>query len=242
MIETPEHRLPAAPSADHADQPAQSDQPPISAAPSFSAALRDGTAQDHSRSERSEFITQLLSGNRSRDDYIALVAQHYFIYAALERAAELLASEPVVTEFLSPELTRLPAIESDLAFLLGDAWRERIAPLESTRSYAARIRSVASDWPAGFVAHHYTRYLGDLSGGQIVRTLMQRSFGFEERGVGFYRFDGIAKPRAFRNTYHARLDAAPWSPEERRLVIDEARLAYRFNTEVFDELGAAPAV
>jgi len=208
----------------------------------FSQALRERTSTDHGSSEGAGFMQDLMSGRGTRDDYIALVAQHYFIYEALEEAAARLIDDEIAASFISPKLTRLPAITADLEFLLGDDWQDRIAPLPTTVRYVDRIRTVGATWPGGFVAHHYTRYLGDLSGGQIIRTLMQRQFGFETNGVGFYLFAEIAKPREFKDVYRAQLDAVGWTEEERERVIDEVILAYRFNTELFDDLAAAKAV
>lgn len=202
----------------------------------FSQALRERTRTDHSSSEGAGFMTELMTGRGTRDDYVALVEQHYFIYAALEAAAETMESDPVARSFIAGELTRLPALEQDLAFLLGDDWRERIEPLPTTRRYVGRIHEVCHTWAGGFIAHHYTRYLGDLSGGQIIRTLMQRQFGFETNGVGFYLFDQIAKPREFKDRYREQLDSAGWDADEQQRVIDEVVLAYRFNTELFDDL------
>ena len=202
----------------------------------FSQALRERTRGGHSESEGANFMDDLMKGKGSRDDYIALVAQHYFIYEALERAADAMKDDAVASAFISPQLTRLPALESDLAFLLGDDWRSQIAPLPTTVRYVDRINTVAATWSGGFIAHHYTRYLGDLSGGQIIRTLMQRQFGFETNGVGFYLFDEIAKPKEFKEHYRDQLDAVAWSDEERERVIDEVMIAYRFNTDLFSDL------
>ncbi len=187
------------------------------------------------------FMTDLMSGKGTRDDYLSLVAQHWFIYAALETAAEAMKDDPIAALFITPKLTRLPALEQDLRFLLGDDWRDRIRPLPTTERYVARIDEVAATWNGGFIAHHYTRYLGDLSGGQIIRTLMQRQFGFETNGVGFYLFDEIAKPKQFKEHYRTQLDAVGWDEAERDRVIDEVLVAYRFNTELFLDLAEAKA-
>jgi heme oxygenase len=207
----------------------------------FSQALRERTRGGHSASEGANFMDDLMTGKGSRDDYISLVAQHYFIYAALEAAAEKMKDDADAAAFITPQLTRLPALEADLRFLLGDDWRSMIAPLPTTTRYVDRIETVAATWSGGFIAHHYTRYLGDLSGGQIIRTLMQRQFGFETNGVGFYLFDQIAKPKEFKDVYRAQLDAVTWSEEERERVIDEVMVAYRFNTELFVDLADAKA-
>jgi len=208
----------------------------------FSQALRERTRGGHSASEGANFMDDLMKGNGSREDYIALVAQHYFIYEALEGAAQRFADDSDAAAFISPHLTRLPALRADLQFLIGDDWLSTIAPLPTTQRYTARINQIAAEgWAGGFIAHHYTRYLGDLSGGQIIRTLMQRQFGFETNGVGFYLFDEIAKPKEFKETYRDQLDAVAWSDDERERVIDEVMLAYTFNTDLFSDLAQAKA-
>ena len=207
----------------------------------FSAALRERSRPAHSSSEGAGFMSDLMQGEGTREDYIALVVQHWYMYDALERAAERMRHDPVAAVFISDRLTRLPALEADLEFLIGPDWRDRIAPLPTTRRYIDRIEEVGKTWPGGFVAHHYTRYLGDLSGGQFIGRLMARRFGFETNGVGFYVFDDIADPRAFKDVYREQLDAAPWDAAEQERVIDEVLLAYRFNTDVFADLAAAKA-
>ncbi len=202
----------------------------------FSTALRERSAQSHSQSETSGFMSELLKGEGSREDYIALVVQHYFIYEALEAAAERMRQDPVASVFITDKLTRLPALEADLEFLIGPDWRDQVTPLATTQRYVDRINQVGATWAGGFVAHHYTRYLGDLSGGLFIGKVMQRRFGFETNGVGFYLFDDIADPRAFKDVYREQLDAAPWDEAEQARVIDEVLLAYRFNTELFEEL------
>lgn len=208
----------------------------------FSQALRERTWTDHGDSEGADFMKDLMTGKGTRADYIALVAQHFFIYEALEAAAEQFIDDATAAPFITAQLTRLPAIEDDLEFLIGPGWRTLIAPLPTAARYAARINEIAAEgWAGGFVAHHYTRYLGDLSGGQVIRTLMQRQFGFETNGVGFYLFDQIARPKEFKQTYRDQLDAVSWSEAERERVIDEVVAAYRFNTELFVDLSAAKA-
>ncbi len=208
----------------------------------FSQALRERTWTNHGESEGADFMSDLMTGKGTRDDYIALVAQHYFIYCAIEAAAAQFANDPTAARFITPQLTRLPALESDLEFLLGDQWRENITPLPTTARYVSRIADVAAEgWVGGFIAHHYTRYLGDLSGGQVIRTLMQRQFGFDTNGVGFYLFDQIAKPKEFKDNYREQLDAVGWDSTESDRVIDEVVASYRFNTELFVDLSEAKA-
>ena len=208
---------------------------------SLTEALRDRARPRAESQDADEFMTALVTGRGCRDDYVALVAQHYFIYRAIEAATERMAADPVAARFISPRLTRLPAIEADLDFLVGPDWRDVVRPLASTAAYVERIERVASVWVGGFVAHHYTRYLGDLSGGRLLRTLLQRQFGFDTNGVGLYLFAEIAEPRRFCSTYREALDQVPWDDDERARVVAEVEHAYRLTTDVFAELARGRA-
>lgn len=205
----------------------------------FSAALRARTWSEHGDSESATFMSELLRGRGTREDYAAMSAQHFFIYRALENGEREAAQDPVAAAFLSKELSRVPALTDDLEFLFGARWQSRISPLPVTREYISRVQEVAATWPAGFIAHHYTRYLGDLSGGQAILRVLRKRYGFAERGVKFYLFHGITNVGAFKDTYRDRLDDAQWSAAERNRFIDEVIRAYRFNTRLFAELQAS---
>ena len=208
----------------------------------FSQALRERTRSSHSDSSGATFMSDLMTGGSTRDHYVALVVQHYFLYAALETAALRFADDAVAAPFISEHLTRLPALEADLDFLAGPNWQDTITPLPSTERYVGRIEEIAQQgWAGGFIAHHYTRYLGDLSGGQAISRVMQRLFGFDTSGVDFYRFEQIDSPSEFKRAYRDELDAVDWNATERDRVIDEVLAAYQLNTDVFVDLDAAKA-
>ena len=203
----------------------------------FSARLRAATWSDHGDNETSAYMSALVGGRLARDQYAVLVAQLHPVYDLLERAADRMASDPVAGPFDLPGLRRRAALEADLAFFYGPRWRARVEPGEATARYCDRLREVCFDWPGGFVAHHYTRYLGDLSGGQYIGSQVRRTLDIAAGadGVRFYRFPG--KPKAYKDRYRALLDAAPWDAREQESVIDEVRIAYRLNAAVTEELG-----
>ncbi|WP_205625633.1 heme oxygenase (biliverdin-producing) [Actinomadura atramentaria] len=208
----------------------------------FAAELRAATRSDHGENETSAYMAALVGGRLGGDEYAALIEQLHPVYELLERAAEALADDPVAGPFALPGLARLRALETDLAHFRGPRWRERVALLPSTARYCDRLRDVAFDWPGGFVAHHYTRYLGDLSGGQFIGRQVRRVLGLgeDDPGVLFYRFEG--KPKDYKDAYRALLDAAPWDAAERARVIDEVRTAYRFNAEMAADLSRALSI
>ncbi|MBO9577418.1 MAG: biliverdin-producing heme oxygenase [Microbacteriaceae bacterium] len=207
----------------------------------FSQTIRERTRAIHTKTEGAAFIAELVDGKRSKEDYAALLGQLSFVYEALERVAEALRDDPVASPFVDEKLTRLPAIEADLEFLIGRDWRDATRPLPATRRYVERIEEMAA-WPGGFVAHHYTRYLGDLFGGQAIRAVLQRQHGFDTNGVGFYIFADIAKPKLFRDTYREQLDSAPWDEAEQERVVAEVANAFALNGALFDDLADATAV
>jgi len=207
----------------------------------FSAVIRRQTRTQHSQAEATGFLTDLLSGAGTAEDYAAMVAQHFFIYRALETAAETMKNDPVAAPFITPQLTRLPAIRADLEFLIGPDWEDQVSPLPATIAYVERIEQVAAVWNGGFVAHHYTRYLGDLSGGQMIKELLQKHYGFDTNGVGFYIFAEVADPTVFKDAYRAQLDKAPRTEAEKERVLAEVVVSYGLNSALFDDLGTARA-
>ncbi|MCM3298515.1 biliverdin-producing heme oxygenase [Streptomyces pseudogriseolus] len=206
---------------------------------SFSALIRTASHEQHVEAESSSFMTGLLGGRLGMDAYARYTEQLWFVYEALESGAERPASDRVAGPFVRPELFRLAALERDLAHLRGPDWRSTLTALPATRVYADRVATVARDWPAGYVAHHYTRYLGDLSGGQIIRDRAERTWGFARKGDGvrFYVFDRIPNPAAFKREYRALLDAVPLDDLEKQRVVAECKRAFALNTDVFRALG-----
>ncbi|GAA2594629.1 biliverdin-producing heme oxygenase [Streptomyces axinellae] len=207
----------------------------------FSTLIRTASREQHAEAHGSAFMSELLGGRLGLDAYTHYTEQLWFIYRALEEAAAALEDDPVAGPFVRGELFRLPALERDLTHLHGgDGWRETLAALPATSAYADRIAAVAHDWPAGYVAHHYTRYLGDLSGGQIVRGTAEKTWGFDRKGDGvrFYVFDAIPNPAAFKREYRALLDALPCDDLEKQRVVEESRHAYALNIDVLRALGA----
>lgn len=202
----------------------------------FSSELRESTREAHERAENAPFVSGLLNGSVDLAGFAELAVQHYFIYSALESAAERLRGHPVASRFHFDGLSRVPALAADLRFLLGPEWASRARPNRATARYCRRVESVSQTWPGGYVAHHYTRYLGDVSGGQVVRSRLRAHHGLSRDGVRFYDFGALGSPAAFRREYRKLLDSAGWSAAERTRIVSEARLAFELNAAVFDEL------
>lgn len=208
----------------------EASQPP--ADPSgFAARLRTVTWSAHGEAESGGALSTLIGGTGSLTLYRVLLTQLHFVYAELEAAAVVMRADPIAGPFAAPELTRLPALTADL-IALGDPWSAtESVQLPETEQYVQRLREVATSWSGAFVAHHYTRYLGDLSGGFAVGSAVKRHLGLTETaGRTFFVFDQIANPREFKENYRNLLDGAAWTLAEQDLVAAETLRAYQLNT------------
>ena len=201
----------------------------------LSARLRAETRADHDAAQGSGFLDRLAAGRLPAAAYADLAAQHFVIYETLEQAALAMIDDPVAGDFVLPELDRVPALTADLEFLVGPDWRDRIAVRPATLAYRARLRAVAFDRASAFIAHHYTRYLGDLSGGQYLGPAIAKSYGLDGDGHRFFVFEGV-RPPAFRAAYRAMLDRISWPRAEEDAFVAEVSEAYRLNIDVLTEL------
>ena len=203
------------------------------AAVRFSTTLRERTMADHGDAEGSTLMSELVGGTLDRARMGDMLAQHLLVYRALETAARDLADDPVVAPFLLPGLERTEALEADVRLLLGADALASVVARPGTAAYVARLEAVGS-WAGGFVAHHYTRYLGDLSGGQHIRRIVEKAY--PDLPIRFYTFEAIESPKALKDRYRELLDEAPWSADEQDRIVAEVREAYRLNQEMFASL------
>ncbi|WP_299050953.1 heme oxygenase (biliverdin-producing) [uncultured Nocardioides sp.] len=201
----------------------------------LSRAMREGSAAEHEAAEGSAFLTELLGGRLTRPAYVAYLVHLRVVYAALEASLDEHAAHPAVAAVHDPALARVARIDADLAWWTADTSLPEAGP--AARAYAARI-AAARDEPTLLVAHHYTRYLGDLSGGQVVGHGLARVYDLPRRGEGlsFYSFAEVGKPKPYKDAYRARLDALPLGPVDQEAVVEEVRAAFRHNRAVFAEL------
>ena len=137
--------------------------------------LREGTKKSHTMAENTGFVSCFLKGVVDKGSYRTLVADLYFVYAAMEEEMARLADHPVIAPIAFAELNRREALEQDLAYYYGADWLQQIKATPAAQIYVERIRQVAKESPELLVGHHYTRYLGDLSGGQILKNIAQKA-------------------------------------------------------------------
>lgn len=201
--------------------------------------LRDATAAVHEAAEGSEFMSRLLEGAVGLPAVAHYTGQLWFIYNALEAAVERAAGSPFLAPFADPRLARVLALEADLAILEGEGWRDRIDMLPSTARYVEHLGRLGEADGLLVLAHHYVRYLGDVSGGQVIARMLGRHYGeVAQRATAFYDFSPLGKVKPFRDGYRKNLDGLSLDGAERATLLSEAVRAFGLNTAIFEELGA----
>ncbi|NJL92019.1 MAG: heme oxygenase (biliverdin-producing) [Coleofasciculaceae cyanobacterium SM2_1_6] len=199
--------------------------------------LREGTKKSHSMAENVGFVRCFLKGVVEKNSYRKLVANLYFVYAAMEEEMEKQRQHPIVSKIYFAQLNRKPSLEQDLHYYYGANWQEQVAPSIAAQKYIARIREVSATAPELLVAHSYTRYLGDLSGGQILKGIAQRAMNLTEgEGTAFYEFADITDEKAFKTNYRQAMDDLPIDEATADRIVDEANDAFGMNMKMFMEL------
>ncbi|RHY88687.1 hypothetical protein DYB35_008459 [Aphanomyces astaci] len=204
--------------------------------------LKYGTKQSHREAENVHFVREFVKGRINQDIYKVMVAMLYYIYSDLEahlRSAAA-ANDPIFTPLHFPvELERQAALELDLAYYYGPSWRSAIPPpTTATQEYLARLAFIRKSSPSLLVAHAYTRYMGDLSGGQILKRTAIKAMGLMDgHGTAFYDFHNITTShKAFKDMYRRTLNSLPATHDVSEQLVHEANVAFLLNMKVFEEL------
>lgn len=199
--------------------------------------LREGTKKAHTMAENVGFVKCFLKGVVEKNSYRKLVANLYFVYSAMEEEMERHQQHPILSKMYFKELNRQRSLEQDLKYYYGPLWREQITLSPAGEAYVQRIREVSNTEPELLIAHLYTRYLGDLSGGQILKNIAQRAMNLsDEEGIAFYEFQDIPDEKQFKATYRQALDQLPIDEATVNRIVDEANAAFGMNMKMFQEL------
>ncbi|CAK0861649.1 unnamed protein product [Prorocentrum cordatum] len=194
----------------------------------LSQSLKAGTKTVHRAAENVRFVRDFLKGAVPKGSYVELLRALYFVYTAMEGALARLPEELQHIDFGA--VHRAAALEEDLRFYLGvppGAPLELGEPSPATASYVARLEELVASAPHLVLAHAYARYLGDLSGGQILARAAKKAYGLEGgRGQAFYRFERVgsspAEVKEFKRSYRTSLDGLRLSTGDADGIVEEA--------------------
>jgi heme oxygenase (biliverdin-producing, ferredoxin) len=193
------------------------------------AALYSRTRTLHQEAERSGIIAEVLHGTASRDGYALLLRNLHPAYREIEDGLARHRGSPILGGLATFALARAPAIEADLNALSGGDWQRQLPLLPAGEAYAARVAQAADGDGSLLIGHAYTRYLGDLNGGLIVRRLLEKSLGLGASQLSHYDFSGIAEPATLKAEYRRALDLAGAAAPDPQAVIEEGAVAFACN-------------
>ena len=172
--------------------------------------LKELTYEHHRNAERQKFVKVLMGGKIPHKVYAEFLYNQYVAYNILEACA---MAEGVFNDL--PDVRRAPKILEDFQELWGkDA--EPPKPKPSIQKYVDHIMSIKED-PEKLMAHIYTRHMGDLSGGQMIKKKVP--------GTGkFYMFE---EPHNLKTAIRSKLNDN---------MADEAKICFEYATELFKEM------
>ncbi|KAI7868706.1 hypothetical protein BDF14DRAFT_1966195 [Spinellus fusiger] len=236
--------------------------------PQLAGAMREGTKAIHRAAEQSVFTKKFIKGDITIDEYGRYIQCLYYVYSAMEELLDKYKDCPEVKAVHFPkELNRTHVLRNgnldykkkqrksqiqsflDIEHYYG---KERLAQLTDIKNMTPAVKEYVDSMvvacklnPALMIAYSYTRYLGDLSGGQILAgRLKKHVLGLDEKdslwdstkGVEFYYFDNIGNQNEFKATYRDCLDSVKVTQKVKDLIVEESLKCFALNIAVFDEI------
>ena len=207
---------------------------------SLAARLKAETADMHRQAERGRFMAALLRGEVDRFGYCTFLRSLHVLYGALEPALVRHGAHPLIQPVLDPALARGDALAADLCTLHGESWADELAPQPAALRYAERLERISGANPGRLLAHAYVRYLGDLSGGQVLCRIVAQVMGLPGEagapGTRFYWFGDAARTRELTLAFRSGLEAIDPDATQADEIVDEALRAFGLHQCLFEEL------
>ncbi|KAI0211561.1 Heme oxygenase 1, partial [Lamellibrachia satsuma] len=91
-----------------------------------------------------------------------------------------------------------------------------------------------SEQPELLISHAYTRYLGDVSGGQILKRIIGRllSLPADGSGIAFFEFSRMESIPKFKQFYNSRMNSLELDDDTMSALVDEANVSFQFSVNV----------
>lgn len=206
----------------------------------MSRRLREGTRQEHRAVESMTFIRSFLRGVVDHRSYLQMLVDLHQVYLQLESWLADPSVPPQTRALFPRELWRSASLEEDQDYharklFPGTSGRASCPrPSQAARAYASYLYRLRRRQPTLLLAHAYTRYLGDLSGGQILRRIAARALGIAgSEGLLFYEFSSIPDCESFKTEFRRRLDSLPLDAAAAERIVEEARRAFVLNGAIY---------
>jgi heme oxygenase len=205
---------------------------------SLSQAFKSGTAVAHQAAEDVHFVQNFVKGQIDRNLYADLVLSLYHVYDKMETLLQTHHKKHFSSCHFPHELNRTATLAEDVDFWHGDdsSTSKSLYISPATQDYMDRLDMLAQTKPLLLLAHAYTRYLGDLSGGKVLARVAKRALQLQDDGLAFYHFQNVKSAKAFKDQYRSCLDSLPLSSSQIGDLVQEANVAFLLNMRLFEEL------
>mmetsp|Transcript_44748 Transcript_44748/g.83513 ORF Transcript_44748/g.83513 Transcript_44748/m.83513 type:complete len:307 (-) Transcript_44748:25-945(-) len=201
----------------------------------------DGTLRDGSH-DMKVFGLGYLRSVASNSAYIHFATSMYFWYKAMEENFDTLAANDsnaamakVWTEF--PELRRAPALKADLAHM--GLQPEQLEMSPATAEYVRAIHRAGERSGDALIGHFYCRYFADLFGGSMLGYPTRVAMRLTEKPA-FYCFSDVVESdrKAYIESVYRKINevGALLPQETQKMVVEEAKAAFRHNAAVYSEV------
>lgn len=206
----------------------------------FAEQLKSETLGIHRAVEEHSFVKALLTGELKPEEYFSHLVDLQYIYEALEAALRIsLEKEPRLESIYYKNLERSDELKKDLS--APEFMGLLSLPSKEAILYRKHLEEISRTEPLLLIAHAYTRYLGDLSGGAILKNHIVKRW---PNAVNFYNFDALLKEHSLnskmelKNLYKAKMNSIDMTPRELNSLIKEGYSAFRFAGKLFDAIRA----
>jgi heme oxygenase len=201
----------------------------------LSKLFREGSTSEHSKAEKSKFIQDMFRGQLPKEAYIANLEAMFHLYSTLEAELEKHKEDRNISKIYYPELFRKKSLKEDLYFFGGDEYTIG-SPSKNTKRYTNWLEEISKSNPKNLISHAYVRYLGDLSGGQILGKIIRKTFNLQEGNGDLFYIFAIDEIDQFKNLYRSQLDSLDVTDQEKQELLHEVKVAFKMNGEIFSEL------
>lgn len=198
----------------------------------FTETLREQTKELHLAAEQTEFMKQMFIGGLPLSKYLEYLMSLEKIYSVLEYEIRDSIDSDIILSVFDTRLERSALISKDIKAIA----RKHVLKRSTIDIINEYVKYIKSSNEVELLAHHYIRYLGDLSGGQMISKLLQRSYSFSDNQTLFYKFDLDAKQ--YREEYKTRLNDIVVSDESANIFINAVNNIYKITIRLLDSIMA----
>lgn len=200
----------------------------------LSKRLYEETKSIHSQIESMPFILAFRNEALTKEAYIQHLMDLEVIYKALEEGMRQNLDNPCIKSLFDERLCREKKIQEDIqSFCI-----KNTQPSKAAQEYAKHLNHLSVHSPSLLLSHAYIRYLGDLSGGRMMKKWVENMF--PEAGASFYDFDELlgdnaigAKFVEYKNEWKKHLDNCHFSEDEKKTLVREAQAGFEFMGKIF---------